>query len=275
MMKTFIVLTDFSQNAKHATEYAAQLALKRQAHLKLVHIYEPPVPVSEAEIATMYYQNMESRILKELEEEQNKLISKYQSLSVSYSIYDQPLIEQIKQLFRPDEVKLIIIGLTGSGMNNFLFGSNTLNIVLNSGCPILTIPPYTSFRPIKNFLFAFHTNNTIPSSLPIKKLKKILTVFNAQLYILQVDIPSKKTTERNKSAYEQIFQDVPHSFHIAHKKNIPAGIVNFVKTNQVDLLSIIPRKKDFWETLLGKNHTKSMLFHSDIPILSIPEKESE
>src|SRR5699024_2183491 len=119
MMKTFIVFTDFSQNAKHPTEYAAQFALKRQAHLRLVHVYEPHVPVSEAEIATMYYQNMESRILKELEGEQKKLVSKYPSLSVSYDIYDQPLIEQIKQLYRPDEVKLILIGLTGSGMNNF------------------------------------------------------------------------------------------------------------------------------------------------------------
>src|SRR5699024_5341942 len=124
-----------------------------------------------------HFQNMSHRILKELEEEKEILVEKYGSaLQISCKVYEQPLIERIKQIFQPTEVKLIIIGLTGSGMNNFFFSSNTLHIVQNAGCRILTIPPYTSFRPIKKILFAFNSGNTPPSVIPVEKLKKILSV---------------------------------------------------------------------------------------------------
>ncbi len=274
-MRTFILLTDFSQNAKHAAEYAAQLALKRGAHLELVHIFEAPVPVSEAELATMHFQNMSHRILEELEEEKERLVEKYGTqLEISCKIYEQPLIDRIEDLFQPSEVKLIIIGLTGSGMNNFFFGSNTLNIVQNVGCRILTVPPYTSFRPIKNILFAFNSLQTPPSVIPVEKLRKILSIFNARLSILEVnpELPSTDSQEEEKTL-NHLFHSIPHSYHQIKKKNIPAAIKDFIKEEQSDLIAIIPKKKDFWESLLGANHTKSMLFHSDTPILSIPAKE--
>src|SRR5699024_813273 len=124
-MTKFLVLTDFSKNARHATEYAIQLAIQRKARIQLIHVFEEPVPISESEPTMLHFQNMEQRIYQQLEERRGELIQKYgDQVPITCHVYDRFLIERIQALFARPEVKLAIIGLTGSGMSKFFLGSN-------------------------------------------------------------------------------------------------------------------------------------------------------
>lgn len=267
------MFTDFSKNAQHASEYAVRLAKKRGAALRLVHVYEEPVAVSESELTMMHFHNMKHRILQQLEERREELVEKFGSeVPITYAIYSQDLIGRIRMLFAQPDVKLAIIGLTGSGMANFFLGSNTLNIVQHSNCTILTVPPHSTYRPIKNIVFAYNTNDISPSDIPVKEIKKVLRTFEAKLFILQIN-QVKDSSSTKDIVLNDLFEGTPHSVHTISKRNIIAGIKDFARENKADLVAIIPQEQDFWESILRTNHTKAMLFRSDMPILSIPTKE--
>lgn len=274
-MRTFIVFTDFSKNAKYASEYAVQLALQRNAAITLIHVFENPVAVSEYELTTIHFHNMEERILQQLEERKQELIQKFGSqVPINCLAYDRYLIERMQQLFTDPDVKLAIIGLTGSGMSNFFLGSNTLDIVERSGCVVLTVPPYTVFRPIKNIVFACNMEEDLSSVIPVEKIKRITALFDARLFVLHV-IPkaiAPEAMEKKAAVLTELLQDISFSFHTVTKRNIVAGIKDFSREIKADLIVIIPGRHDFWGSLLRVNHTKAMLFRSDVPILSVGEK---
>lgn len=271
-MKTFIVPTDFSINAQHASSYAVQLAQQLEARILLMHAYEEPVAVSEYELSSIHFDTMKEHILKRLEERKHELQEAYGSKTpIEYVACNNNLIGHIRKLYEKHDARLVIIGLTGAGMANFFLGSNTLNIVNEAGHPVITVPPHAPFRPIRKVVFACDMKD-VARSVPAEKIKKILQVVHAELLVINIRHPrtSEEETENEKATLEKMLQGIPFSFHSISKKNITAGIKDFVRQQDADLIMIIPKKHDFLNTLIHASHTKAMLFRSSVPIMTIP-----
>lgn len=275
MAKTFIVPTDFSQNAQHASDYAVQLAAQLHAGVQLMHVFQEPIAVSEYELTTIHFHAMESKILQQLEERKEALQKVHgNQVPITCAVYDRDLIGRIQEAYHEEDARLAIIGLTGSGMTNFFLGSNTLNIVNTTGRTILTVPPYAPFRPIRNIVFACDMDH-VADTVPAARIKRILQVLQARLHVLHVQrsASSPPELEKEKEALRTMLQGIDYTFHSISHRNITVGIRDFARKNQADLIAIIPRKHDFLENLLRVNHTKAMLFRSSIPILTIPTEE--
>ncbi len=277
-MKTFIVPTDFSKNAHHASAYAVQLAAQLNARIILMHVFEPPIAVSEFELTAMRYHSMKERIENELEERKQELIKEFgDKTPITCRIYNHELISNIRELVEDTEARLVIIGLTGAGMANFFLGSNTLNIVNNLQKVVLTVPPFASFRPIRKVLFACDMLD-VAHTVPIQHIKRILNILEAQLLVLYIEQPKGRSgseIEQEKNTLKGMLTGVDYTFHAASTKNIVSGIKDFAKRQEADLIAIIPQKQDFLEGLLKTSHTKAMLFKSNIPILTIPPPPAE
>lgn len=274
-MRTFIVPTDFSQNAQHASNYAAQLAKQLNARVTLMHAYEEPVAISEYEISTLHFDTMKDHILKRLKERKDALQEEYGSdIPIETIAFSNDLIGNIKKLYEDPEAKLAVIGLTGAGMANFFLGSNTLNIVNNVGRMVLTVPPFVKFRPIRKVVFACDMVN-VAQVVPANRIKRIMGLLNAELLVLNIQKPQQPAPEigAEKETLEKMLEGIPFSFNSLKRRNIIAGIKDFAKDMQADLIAIIPRKYDFLENLLRTNHTKAMLFRSGVPILTLPPEE--
>jgi hypothetical protein len=178
-------------------------------------------------------------------------------------------------LYSHPDAFLAVIGLTGAGMANFFLGGNTLSIVNKLGRAVLTIPPFTPFRPIKKVVFAFDMWN-VAETLPVKRIKRIRKFLNADLLILnlvQKDEESKEQWISEKEKLETALEGIAYSFHTVSNRRIVEGVNNFAKEHHADLLAIVPSEKGLIENLLGENHTKSLLFRSGIPILTLPPDE--
>jgi nucleotide-binding universal stress UspA family protein len=59
-------------------------------------------------------------------------------------------------------------------------------------------------------------------------------------------------------------------FDLAFGTNVLEGIESYAKTNNIDLVVSIKRKRNFFQRFFSKSITKEMLFHTQIPVLSIP-----
>jgi nucleotide-binding universal stress UspA family protein len=276
-MKTFIVPTDFSMNAQHASSYAVQLARQLQAKVILMHAYEPPVAISEYEVSTIHFDTMKEHIVRRLEERKEELQMEFgREIPIETRAFEADLIGHIKELYAQPDASLAVIGLTGAGMANFFLGSNTLNIVNNVGRIVLTVPPYARFRPIKKVVFACDMTD-VAATVPAARIKRIIQLLEAELLVLNIQKPQQPSpeAEAERETLEGMLQGIPFSFHALERRNVVAGIKDFARTQAADLVAIIPRKRDFLAKLLGGSHTKAMLFRSGIPILTLPVESSE
>lgn len=274
-MRTFLVATDFSLNAMHASDYATQLAQHLEGKIVLMHAYEEPVAVSEYELSTIHFDTMKGYIVKRLQERKNELLEKHgKEVSIECIACNNDLIGHIQKLYRDHDARLLIIGLTGSGMANYFLGSNTLHIVNQSGCPTVTVPPRAQFRPIKKVVYACDVDD-LDTTAPLERIHRVMRVLQAELKVLNIRRSDSETVseEAMLQRLKNHFPDIPTSFHQLEHKNIVAGIKDFAQQEQADLVIIIPKKHDTLNTLLKPNHTKAMLFRSAIPILTIPPLE--
>lgn len=269
-MKTIIVPTDFSKNAFHAAAYAVQMAEQLGHKVLLMHAYEAPVAISEYEINTIHFHTMEEHILKRLEDAKENLLHEFGiTVPMETVAFNDDLVQHIAKLYEAPDAFLTVIGLTGAGMANFFLGSNTLNIVNNVGRAVLTIPPFTPFKPIKKVVFAFDLWN-VEDTLPVNRIKRVLEIVDAELLILNVRQEEEQQWALEKEKMERMMEGVSYTFHSLPGRKIVAGITEFAKEQQADMLAIVPREKGFIENLLGENHTKTLLFRSGIPILTLP-----
>lgn len=272
-MKTIILPTDFSKNANHATNYGVQLARYLGCKALLMHSYEPPMSLSEYGTTTVHFYTVRDQIIKRLEKDKNSLLKKYGSeVNIDAVVFNDDLVGHLTELYKQPDTFLIVIGLTGAGMANFFLGSNTLNIVNKVGRAVLTIPPFTPFKPVKKIVFAFDLWN-VAGTLPIKRIKRIREKLNAELLILNLVSQDQKSKEEwiaEKERLEVEMTGIPYSFHTISGKRVVDAVNKFAREQSADMLAIIPHEKGFIENLLNENHTKSLLFRSGIPILTLP-----
>lgn len=271
-MRRFIVPTDFSLNAQSAAEYAIQLARQLKAGILLMHVYEEPVAISEYELSTIHFDTMKEHIVKRLEERKVALRHEFGTeVPIETVAFGSNLIYHIKEMYEQPGSELVVIGLTGAGMANFFLGSNTLSIVNNVGRIVLTVPPHATFRPVKRVVLACDLWN-VSTTVPTSRIQRVMSLLGAELLVLNIRRTDQDAQDRSmeKEALDHVLEGIPHSFHTLSKRNVIAGIKDFAREQQADLIAIIPRKHDFIEKLLGTNHTKAMLFKSTIPILTLP-----
>lgn len=274
-MRTFIVPTDFSVNADNASAYAVQLAAQLEARVILMHAYQAPVAISEYELSTIHFDTMKEHILKRLAEKREALRARFgEQVPMECLAFNNDLIEHLKGLYAQREASLAIIGLTGSGMANFFLGGNTLNIVNQLGRMVLTIPPYATYRPVRKIVFACDMQD-VATTVPVRRIGRLLGILDAELLVLNIQHPRQPSARLNaeREALNQVMAGIPFAFHCITKRNIVAGIKDFVREQKADLIAIVPKQRDFLESLLRPNHTKEMLFRSGVPILTIPPDE--
>jgi nucleotide-binding universal stress UspA family protein len=53
--------------------------------------------------------------------------------------------------------------------------------------------------------------------------------------------------------------------------DINDGLVEFAEKNNIDLLVVVPKKHNLIDKLFHKSHTKHLLLHTHVPLMSVHE----
>src|SRR5688500_10165221 len=146
----FLVPTDFSANALHASQYALTLAqLRPGSSIHLVHVLNPII--SDA----LIIQNIENDATICLDELASDLKAKVMNSHVSYSIRVGEVVPEINRLAREISTGFIIMGMQGLGkIPRLIFGSNSVSLAKKATCPVFIIPENAELRPPKQIVFA-------------------------------------------------------------------------------------------------------------------------
>ena len=261
-MNTVIVPVDFSETSLHAAAYAAQwLTGHFGTTMLLYHSYSKDAEAEEA-LTTL-------ELLKE------KLNHKYPVIIEILNHKEDDFISGLERAVRHRGASLVIMGITGrSAIAQLFIGSNTLKFAQCKVCPVLIIPEHAQYRDIKNVMLASDFKNTF-NSTPSVPIKDFLKYAKPKLHVVNVDpkhyISLSEGYEREKAQLQQMFEGLNPEFYFMRLYDVDEALTLFAEEKDIDLIISIQHNHSFIDKLFKRSRTKSLSYHSNVPILVVQE----
>jgi nucleotide-binding universal stress UspA family protein len=266
-MKNILLPTDFSDNALNAARYAMHL-FGDTANYVLINAYQVPHSGSTMLISIADILKRDSEQL--LQDMRGTLEDEFPGLKEHISILAEmgQADTVLARLADRGECSMVVMGTKGaSGLKSVLIGSVASNVIQRVACPVLAIP--SGVRPTvpTKILFAMDDESLQRDSCP-PAITYIASRGNAKVMILNVLSESEDDVLKAKQRTPiNVFDGVEHSFHFEKGLDIGETIVNFAKTNHVDIIAMVRRKKDLLSNLFGQSKTREMIQQLELPLL--------
>lgn len=276
-MKTLLVLTDFSDVAMHAAEYACHLSLQfKSEKIILLNAYNAIQPVAQQPLTMV--SDQETRL--EISGKMDKMKIALQALANPYTEIKFTAAEGtasglVNFISGQENADMVIMGITyKTGVERVISGSTTTEVIESSEYPVLIVPPNASMHDLKTIVLATDVKE-VEDSMPVDEIKKVLNPTNAKLVVLNVDkddknISGKTTTEL--LSLNRLLQEYHPEYHYVNDENIIDGIAHFAENINASLVIVMHEKKDFFSRLFHQSVSKRLAFYSSVPMLSIRKK---
>ena len=165
------------------------------------------------------------------------------------------------------------MGITGSGTISELFvGSNSIQVSKHTNVPVLIVPANVTYKPVSNILLVSDYIN-VTETTPYKEICKLLDATKAKLTILHVDeeylLEEPDEDVKQKEILASMFSNYTVDFFIAHNSIFLEAVNDFIKIKNIDLVIAVPKRHGFPENVLHQSVSKTMAFHSTIPLILI------
>jgi nucleotide-binding universal stress UspA family protein len=275
-MKTIIVPVDFSPASLNAANYAADLASTANATVALFHVYTFPMPVSEIPVAPMSIEELIDSATQNINDLKAGLQHRCgNQLNITTTVREGGFALQLESFCKEINPYAVVMGAFGkSALERVLFGSNTLAAMKHLSWPVIVVPPGTRYTSIMKLGLACDLQN-VQESVHADKITALVKEFNASLHVLHIT-PEKHGLAAEEAlegaeALKKLLKELNPVFHFMQHNNVDEAIRDFAEENNLDMLIMVPRNHGIIEGLLHKSHTKALVLHSHIPVMSIHE----
>jgi nucleotide-binding universal stress UspA family protein len=274
-MKTILVPTDFSDASRNASRYAVNLAKALNYKVLLLHVFNTPV------MMTGDYSGTELIDVNELEhehqqrlQEEAETLKKGTDVIIEYKSLSGFTVDEIAGIEEKEKPDLIIMGLSPQGkISEFVFGSISTDVVKNTQTPVIIVPEASQYKEVKKIAFASDLKMECDMKMH-EPLKDMVEAFSSNIAILNVVKEQADKIGKDDGVsgrrIEKYFENREHMYHFLENNDIIAGITEFIVTQHVDMVTMIPQKHNLIERLFRESNTKRMAFHVDVPLLTLP-----
>lgn len=268
-MKTIIAATDFSDIARNAVNYAADMAVALNAKLILYHAVETTVATTEPPVIAIgeYY---EDGAFAQLEKVKEELIT-YTDHTIDIHIklrWGHAGAEMDQLCYEEQPFAIVMATTKKSSFERILTGSRTLHISHRCHTPLLLVPEGASFKGFATIAIATDFEEVV-DSMPLQEMTHWIRNFPAKLHIVNVS-PAGGMKGRSMAeavAMETHFHEFIPRFKYVTNNDAAEGIYQYVKENQPDLLIVVPKKRGWFY----KSLSRQLILHPASPLLVMPK----
>ena len=281
--KKILIPIDFSKTSLSALDTAITFSKKSGASLHLLHVNEgltkslepgyfvnPPMMLD--------YQNS---FIEQSDKHLADLAGKIKSetgMTAKSSTETGLVHATIRDFTENEKIDLIVMGTHGvSGVKEFFIGSNTIRVIRDSRCPVLSIRKKVSKNPFKKILMPFrdkpHSREKVNYAIDMALL------FGSEIYVLgidteQTDAHKKKILLEAKQIKEIISKNGVKCFTKVISRGYAGDIVlDHARKIESDLIISMADldKMNVFEYFTGP-FSQQVVNHSPIPVLSVRPK---
>ncbi|OKS86850.1 universal stress protein [Mucilaginibacter polytrichastri] len=280
-MKTLLIATDFSANARHAADYGYNLAKHIKANVLLCNAVMVPSEIPQA--GGVVWPAEEYDLLMDDSAEGLKQLRKHLEHK-DYTAGFHPAItctnsagtvtDVVNNIISTHEIEMVVSGTHGSSsLSQFLLGNHSKAIINGVQKPVLLIPHMAVIEPVKKIAFAVDFEAPEKDVENIYALIPLAKRLNAEILITHVykekyEAPAFKqwigellTQISNKANYPNIY------YRVIKSENTENGLNWLCAHGQIDMLAMIHRPHNFFENIFEGSHTQKMAGHINIPLL--------
>ncbi len=276
-----LVPTDFSKTADNALQYAIKFFNKPDSTFILYHSFMP--------FESGFYSQKKSK--EENNREESKLRNTLKQKADNFSLknvkadieifVDRGIGESnILRFARNHKIELIVMGTTGAtGLKEKLVGSVTANVMSKSGCPVIGIPE--KYKPGSLGKIAFCSNYQLNDIGALKYLIDLSKNLQAEIQIWHFYKKTAEADDENNLSSEyktmigKFFGNNKFTFHFPGTDDIQDALDKLSGRKDLDMIALITHKrKGFFNTLLDKSLTKTVAYHTKVPLLAIPSGQN-
>ncbi|MDR2269670.1 MAG: universal stress protein [Sphingobacterium sp.] len=273
-MSKLLIPVDFSENAKVAADYAAQIAQETHDEITLFHSFTSHI--NKFANAKHLVDPTEEEAHHKMKELVAELLQKYPSLKILTLFTNGILAESLEKQEIKDSYQTVIMGTKGvTGLESVLIGSNTYDVIKESKIPVLAIPK--NAIKLKKDNIALLTNFK-PGELEV--LKQAIPLYGKDFHLQLIHI-NKSELEINilgqklEQWIEQIIaetgiEDISYivkapSYFAGSRENIANGIHTIIRDEDIDVILITKSRKTFFQNIFTENIVKHMAFEIEVP----------
>lgn len=271
-IKKILILTDFSEVATNATQYALNIATQAKSEIKILHIINTPVdwvklPLDREKL----YPEIKSEIgsAKAKLTALVKLFSE-QGIKATESLVFNVGVENIPQYIKAEKYDLIIMGSHGSnGIKELAIGSNAQMVTRASKVPVLVVKTPPKSKSISRIVMASTFDKD--QKPYFKQMLNYASDLGTEIDLLYINTPYLfKETEEIEKMLTLFCEDCPKKncgkYHV-DALNEERGIQYFMNNSDADLFAMATRGKSTFSQFFSPSVTEAIVNHLKIPVL--------
>lgn len=279
-MTKILFPTDFSETANNAFLYALKLAHSLNAELLVLHVYEMPIisttSSGEPDLIFDVYDKLEENELahykKHLGELQDLALKHEMDLVAMDFVFERGiLLPIIQRIIDEQNINFIVMGTIGaSGIEKKLLGSNTVNVIRGVKIPVISVPHNARFEGLKKIGFTtLFKDKDIPA---MEEVINIAEQLNAEIQVIHVtNTPDDDDLQLKLTEWKNRFSQSFVSFHIIESNDVEGSIFDFIGEQQINILAMVRRNRNFFDRLFGSSFTKKLSYHINEPVMVLHE----
>lgn len=264
---TYFVAVDFSECSYNALQYATMLARLSAGKIKLVHIIDLD-DVAESDNPAVVSWSMD-RLMNKANERMKSLreIIAGEGVRVEEEIAFGNIKHELRKRIEQTDPTVIVLGRNIENTP----GSDSLVSYLthNTKLPVLVVP--RTHDPKVPMRAVLATDMKPDDGKALGPLFEIITKASSELSILNI---KSKFSSNGKAATEWI-ESLNSRYGIEAKflqhpnEDVVLGVVDFVRSNPVDLLCTVKRNRSFFEKYFYKSVSHELASQVEVPVLVI------
>lgn len=275
-IKNILVPVDFSACSKNALKYAIQIAKTFDAKIHMVnavHVHHPHPDFIGGGLVDAIISDYENQVQDSFAELESEIIE-LQDVPHEADRFISYLTDAIYTETQSKEIDLIVMGTRASHDKiEHIIGSRATDIIESAKVPVLVIPEDHQNFSLETIGLASDLHE-IKNYRKMELLKMLAKSFNSTIMIFSVvEDPNKLSEVEQKHIREivEFFKETECSARTVQSNSVVAGIMEFTKSHDLDMLAMIPREKSFFGKLFKGSITKNIALDIDIPLLSFYE----
>lgn len=267
--------TDFSNNAKGALLFAAEIAARKDSTLILFHASQGAMDFAPN------FEKAKEKEIKEASQQFDELINelkkddKYTDLNVRTILQSgHPAVGLLEQSVKNNS-DMIVMGTKGAtGDRNVVFGSVTSSIINKSDIPVLAVPSGSNLEDLNQIIFTTDYHEGDMNAL--KQTISFAELFGSDIHVIHVAERRSLLSEIKFRGFRELVKDQVEyeniAFEIKYDYDFFPVMADYLIDNPNSLVVMVRYKKTFWEKMVERNHSKEMAFYSRVPLLVLMGK---
>ena len=274
-MKTILVPTDLTDKSLHVLDYATDLAKFAGAEIVLMHAYHIPTVVTDVTVVMPSIEEVEAGLQEDMDVLRDRCALALGSAErVKTLIVPGFVQDEIKSAVEKFAADILVMGVLGGGfLDEHLFSSNTVSMMREAGCLVISVPKECKFGPVKHVALASDFSAINENKRCMTRFLDLIRLFEAHVYLVHIGVndyvPDGMEAAQGLKL-DTFLKGVPHTFHHYSHGDVVKGMNEFTDMYHVDMVTMIPHKHGFADALFHGSNTRKMAFHSHVPLLVLP-----